>query len=170
MAKGEGKVRSKYMRQLAGEIITGEVAETYSNGHMERGKEWEADALAKYAFLNPGADIQRVGFVRNGNRGCSPDALVGADGLVEIKTMLPDLLIEEMLKPGFPSKHRAQAQGGLWVTGRQWVDLVLYHPKMPLVVRRGPRDHGFIASLAGEVEMFNRELAAMVEQIRGYRG
>ena len=52
MAKGRdggaSKTRAKYMRQLAGEIITGEPMESYSNGHMERGKEWEPDARDAY--------------------------------------------------------------------------------------------------------------------------
>ena len=40
MAGGEGKVRSKYMRQLAGERITGlPREETYKSAAMERGNE-----------------------------------------------------------------------------------------------------------------------------------
>lgn len=70
MAKGEGKTRSKYMRELAGEIITGECAESYSNAHMERGKEQEDDARRLYAFLTD-SEPQLVGFIRNGKKGAS---------------------------------------------------------------------------------------------------
>ena len=57
LAKGEGKSRSKYMRQLAGEVITGEPAETFSNSHMERGHAMEDEARQTYAFIN---DVEPV--------------------------------------------------------------------------------------------------------------
>jgi hypothetical protein len=38
LAKGEGKTRKRYLLDLAGERLTGECAETFSNVHMERGK------------------------------------------------------------------------------------------------------------------------------------
>src|ERR1019366_9754937 len=78
MAKGRdgpSLTRAKYMRQLAGEIITGEPAETYSNGHMARGQEMEADVRRLYAF-NAADAVTQVGFIRNGPKGSSPDALV----------------------------------------------------------------------------------------------
>jgi len=44
LAKGEGKVRATYMRRLAGEIITGQSAETFKSEAMERGNQMEAEA------------------------------------------------------------------------------------------------------------------------------
>lgn len=171
MAKGEGKVRGKYLRQLAGELVTGEPMETYSNDHMIRGKEREAEAREKYAFLT-GTQPQLVGFAVNGIAGCSPDSLVGEDGMLEIKTLLPDLLIEQIMKPDdyLPPEHRHQCQGGLWVTGRKWCDLAMYARGMPLLIRRWHRDEGFIATLVGEVRVFRADLAAMVDRVKGMRG
>lgn len=170
MAKGQGKVRSKYMRQLAGEIITGEPMESYSNHHMERGKVMEAEARDLYAFMRD-AEPEQVGFILNGRKGCSPDAMVGTDGLVEIKSKLPDLMIECFERgPTCPPEHLAQCQGALWVAEREWIDFVAYWPKMPLFVVRVTRDEDYIANLAGEIDRFNDELDGLVERIRRIEG
>lgn len=167
LAKGEGKTRRTYMLKLAGEIITEELTESYSNGFMDRGKEQEADARDLYAFIND-EPLTRVGFVRNGPVGCSPDAFVGDRGVLEIKTAMAHILIGHLLKGDFPPEHRAQTQGALWVCEREWVDLAIYSPKLPLFVKRAPRDEAYIANLAGEVARFNDELAKIVEDVRRY--
>jgi len=168
MAKGKdgGKsvTRKTYMLKLAGEILTGEPMESYSNQHMERGKEQEAEARDMYAFMSD-ADPTQVGFVRNGDKGCSPDSLIGEDGGLEIKTALPHIQVERLLKGDLPSEHRHQVQGSMWVTDRQWWDFVSYCPRLPLLIVRVPRDDGFIATLAGAVKEFNSELASVVDAI-----
>lgn len=167
MAKGEGKTRRTYMFKLAGEIITGQPVQSYSNAAMERGHEMEPEARDAYQFMTD-ADIQLVGFIRNGQKGASPDCLVGSDGLGEFKSKAPHILIEVLLKDQFPPEHKAQCQGALWVAEREWIDIVCYWPRMPLFVKRAFRDEEYIANLAGEVDRFNDELAETVEKIRRY--
>ncbi len=167
MAKGEGKTRRTYMLKLAGEIITGEPAESYTNGHMERGHEMEPKALKAYRFMT-NCEPELVGFIKNGDKGASPDCVIDADGLGEFKSKAPHILIEVLLKDQFPPEHRAQCQGALWVAEREWVDIVCYWPKLPLFVKRAYRDEEYIKTIAGEVAKFNDELAATVETIRRY--
>lgn len=171
MASGKGgadsKTRRTYMLKLAGEIITGEPMENYSNGYMERGKSMEDEARDFYAF-SQNVDPERVGFIRNGEKGCSPDSLIGSAGLLEIKTKAPHLLIDALLKEDFPPEHKAQCQGQLWVAEREWVDLALYFSKMPMRVIRAYRDESYIKTLSDAVDAFNAELAAIVEQVRNY--
>jgi predicted phage-related endonuclease len=169
MAKGEGKTRRAYMLKLAGEIITGKPMENFSNEHTERGHEFEPEARDLYCFQT-GAELRRVGFVRNGNAGCSPDSLIGDDGGLEIKTKLPHLLLDVILKDKVPPEHVAQIQGTLWVTGRKWWDLAIYWPGVPLFRKRVARDETYIASLAREVAAFNAELDATIKAIRAYGG
>lgn len=168
MAKGEGKTRGKYMRQLAGEILTGVPMETYSNEHMDRGKAMEDEARELYAFVHD-ADIRRVGFIRNGNKGGSPDSLVGEDGGLEIKTALPDIQIERLIRNGVPPEHVAQVQGNMWVAEREWWDFVSYWPKLPLMRFRAYRDEPYIKNLSDEIDRFNDELAELVDRIRKYQ-
>ena len=172
MAKGKtaGAVsltRAKYMRELVGERITGQANEGYNNAHMERGKAMEAEARDLYAFVHD-IPLERVGLVRNGAKGCSPDSLAGEDGMIEIKTALPHILIEAILADRPPPEHIAQCQGNLWVAERQWIDLVLYWPKMPLFVKRIQRDEDYIEALSGAVDQFNTELTELEAKVRKY--
>ena len=162
---GASVTRKTYMLKLAGEIITGEPMENYSNAYMARGNEMEDEARSFYTFMT-GTDVKRVGFVRNGNTGCSPDGLIDANGMHEIKTKAPHLFIECALRDSFPPEHKAQCQGGLWVAEREWIDLTVYWPKMPGLTIRSYRDEPYIRDLAAAVEKFNSELADTVERVR----
>ena len=169
LAKGEGKTRGRYLRDLAAEIIRGTPEEeTYTNAHMERGKAQEDEARRLYAFMAD-ADPVQVGFIRDGRKGCSPDSLIGDDGGLEIKTALGHIQIERLQRGTLPSEHVAQVQGSLWVTSRKWWDFVSYSPGLPPLISRVERDEPYIATLAKAVDAFNEELDALVASVRGYR-
>lgn len=163
----EQKGRATYMRQLAAEIITKEPTESFKSPTLDRGHAMEDEARKFYSLITD-ADPELVGFIRNDDRGCSPDSLIGKDGMLEIKTKRADLLIETLLKGEFPNEHRAQCQGALWVAERDWIDLIVYWPKMPPFVKRATRDVAYIATLARAVAEFNEELAELVDRIRRY--
>lgn len=167
-AGGESKTRRTYMLKLAGERLTGEPMYSYSNDHMERGKEMEAEARNLYAMV---ADVEpvQVGFMRRGDAGASPDSLVGDSGLLEIKTKLAHLQLEVLLANELPSEHKAQVQGQLWISGREWVDFVSYWPGLPLFVKRIYRDEPYIARLKVEVDAFNTEMLELIERIKQYK-
>ena len=164
---GESRTRRAYLLKLAGEILTGEPMDSYENQHMVRGRAMEEEARDLYAFLSPDP-LLRVGFIKNGAKGCSPDSLVGDSGMVEIKTKLPHLAIDVLLKDEFPAEYRAQCQGALWVAEREWIDLLVYWPGLPLFAKRAYRDERYIAKLALAVDAFNAELYETVVRVRGY--
>lgn len=164
---GASVTRRDYMMRLAGEVLTGEPCETYSNSHMERGKVMEEEARDLYAFTHD-VELKRVGFIVNGRKGCSPDSLIGEDGMLEIKTALPNLLIPMLLRDEFPPQHRAQCQGNLWVAKREWIDIGVYWPKLPMFEKRAYRDEKYIAELSRAVDQFNAELHETVERVRRY--
>lgn len=163
---GESLTRKTYLYKLAGEIITGKQMDSYTNAHMERGHEMEEEARNAYAFMHDVEPV-KVGFIRRGDMGASPDSLVGDSGLLEIKTKLAHLQIEVLLSGELPSEHRAQVQGQLLISGREYVDFASYWPALPLFVVRVFRDEEYIKRLAEEVEIFNAELRLLVEQVRG---
>ena len=163
LAKGQGITRRKYLLTLAGEAITGEVADSYSNAHMERGHAMEADARNLYAFARD-VEPELVGFMRRGRAGASPDSLIGADGLLEIKSKLPHLLLDVLDKGKLPAEHVAQVQGQLWVSGRDWCDFVAYWPKLPLFHVRVERDEAYIATLSQAVADFVGELDTYIKR------
>lgn len=176
MAQSEERVgRTDYMEKLAGEILTGEPMETFSNAHMQRGIDMEPEARAHHEFTRE-VELTPVGFVRRtlpGGRlvGCSPDSFIGTDRVLEVKTMAPHLMIRLARNGRFPTEHRAQCQGTLWVTGRSVCDLKIFYRGMPISPTFSiERDEAYIRTIAEAVEVFDYELRKLVEQIRNMGG
>lgn len=171
MAKGKNgapsKTRATYMRKLAGEIICDEPMESYSNKYMERGKLLEPEIRALYCMMSLN-EVRQVGFIRNGRRGASPDGLIGNDGMLEIKSEAPHLLIETMFADEMPPEHYAQLQGNLMVAEREWIDIAIGYKRMPLFHKKIRRDEPYIKNLSGEIDRFNDELDEMVRRIKSY--
>ena len=164
---GVSKTRQTYMRKLAGEVITGEPMESFTNHHMERGKVMEEEARDHYAF-EMGVELQQVGFIKIDDIfGASPDSLVGDDGMVEVKTKLPHLQIEVLLKNEIPSTHMKQLLGQLWAADREWVKFVSYWPHMPTFIKRLYRKEvqSEINDIEKNVLQFNAELNTLVTMI-----
>jgi hypothetical protein len=162
----ESKTRRRYMLDLIGEKLTGQPRDTYSNHHMDRGKEMEAEACKLYAMLED-AELQTVGFMRNEKAGCSPDRLVGANGLLQIKTMLPPLLLDLHLttKPADYDEHDYQLYGELWISEREWTELLVYWPGIKPYRKRVYRDEVKIKSIELGVEMFENEMHELMSQL-----
>lgn len=125
---------------LAGEIITNEVEETYSNAIMERGNELEPEARNLYIELCE--DVEEVGMCLRDEDdplhewvGVSPDGLT-AKGLLEIKCPLRKTHLNYIDKDIFPNQYKWQVQGQLFVTGLPYCDFMSYYPGMkPFIIR-----------------------------------
>ena len=171
LAKGRGggdsETRKKLINVKAGEVFTGKPAESFSTPHTDRGHAMEQEVADLYAFMEDCAP-EAIGFVRNGRTGGSPDRMIGATGVLEIKTKLPHILIDIIKADEFPSEHKAQCQGLLMVTEREWIDICCYWPGMPFFKKRAFRDEAYIKTLASAVEQFNTEVDAVVEMLRRY--
>ena len=164
--KGEpSATRRKYMLTLIGERMTGKVVDGYANANMLRGKEHEPEARALYRAMNYDIDTRQVGFVRDGEKGCSPDLLVGNDGMAEFKSNQPHILLEMHLQNEVPAEHTPQLQGNLWVAQREWIDFMSYWPGLPPFVRRVYRDETQIKSIALGVEMFLNEMHELMTKL-----
>lgn len=164
LAKGGGKTRRTLLLKKAGERITGNPMDSYSNDHMERGKEQESTARELY-IENTGSEVIECGFMKNGNVGYSPDGLVAENGLVEIKSRLAHIQAATLLSDSVPSENMAQIQGGLCISGREYLDYVSYCPGMPLFIKRVTPDKKYIANLEMEVAIFEKELQDIIAQI-----
>ena len=70
----------------------------------------EDEARNMYAFMKD-ASPQRVGFIRNGTKGASPDSLLDHNGGLEIKSAAAHVQIERLLKDELPAEHKAQVHG-----------------------------------------------------------
>lgn len=159
-----------YACELLAEQALGRPLDDATTGYMQRGTQLETEARAWYA-LQRDTDVEQVGFLLRDDRqfGCSPDALVGDDGGLEIKCPSADKHLSYMLGEA-ESLYRCQIQSALWVTGREWWDFVSFHPELPPVLIRFQRDEEFIAKLAEGVGVLSGMLLTFKAQIaaRGF--
>lgn len=172
-AGGAGKTRKSYMYQLAAEAITGERAESYSNEYMEWGTLTEPQARAMYE-LDSGNDVEEVSFIKLNDTnkiGCSPDGLVGSDGMVEFKCPKTTTQIETFLSGKMPIGHAPQVQGQLWVSGREWCDFVSFDPRIngesSYFIQRQYRDENLIKDISEACYKFEDELQEIIIKLRG---
>lgn len=173
---GWGAGRANYKAQLVAERLTGQKQDSFTNAAMQWGVDTEEQARNAYAFLE-GQKVQEEAFVIHPaipDSGASPDGLVGADGLVEIKCPNTATHIETLKGSGVPGKYIVQMQWQMACTERQWCDFVSFDPRMPeemqLYVFRIFRDDGHIAELEAHVRDFLAEVEADVAELtRIYR-
>lgn len=144
----------KFAYEMLAEETIGRSLSDASSIWMERGTELEDEARAWYEWEH-NVTVVQVGLIKraDGKVGCSPDGLVGDDGLLEIKC--PSAAVHMAYLLGAPGEeYTAQTQGQLWVTGRKWVDFVSFCPGFPTVCIRLTRDEEFIGKLSEAVEAF----------------
>lgn len=172
---GEAAGRRNYRAQLVVERMTGQPTESYTNGAMQWGIDNEAAAREAYSFVT-GNTVEEIGFIDHPEiamSGCSPDGLVGDDGMVEIKCGNTATHIDWMLAGIVPAEHQKQMQWQMDCAGRQWCDFVSYDPRMPidlqLFVCRLHRDDNKIAEMRAAVIAFLAEVDAMVAQLERLR-
>jgi hypothetical protein len=157
-----------YMYALAAERITGRAVEIQPSAAMEEGSRREDESRMVYAMLHE-VEVTQVGFCvsDDGRWGCSPDGLVGPDGMVELKNPLGKTAVEYLVGGKLPTDYLLQVQGQLLVTGREWVDFVSYFPGLPTLVVRVPRDPALILALEKALDGFCKELDHLCEDLRG---
>jgi len=140
-ADGTPSKQSKaYMYQLAAERVAGIREVTFTSAAMEEGIRREAESRRVYAMLRE-VEVEEVGFCidDSGRYGCSPDGLVGEDGVLELKNPTGKVHVEYLVGGKLPTAYLQQVQGQLLVTGREWCDFVSYHPGLPTFIVRVER-------------------------------
>ena len=160
------KQREKYLYECVGEVVSGEPKDSYTNGNMDRGHEREEEARNAYSLIYD-VEVVQVGFVFFDEKrefGCSPDGLVGDDGLLELKDAAPHIHLERLEKGWSEAQYKQQVQGQLYVTGRKWCDLQSYSRGFQPLVIRYERDEEFIKKLAIEIRMFNDDMKTLIKK------
>lgn len=174
LAKGQGKTRAAYLRRVACERLTGKPMETYATGawakNLERGSEQEPYARMAVE-ANLGVLVQEVGIIRHDSlmASCSCDGLIESDAGCEIKSVIPTVQLETILAGGFPSEHKPQIFGNLWLSKRRHWFFCSYSPDMPEHLRtyifKVDRDEAYIAALEIEVRSFLGEVDNICKQL-----
>ena len=161
-----------YAAELAGELFAGKSLDAFDgNYYTRRGQDTEAEAREFYAFTTD-AVLADAHFVTldDDTAGCTPDAFVGDDGLLEIKCLKAErhiAAVQYHSKHGkAPTDYIQQTQGQLWITGRAWVDLMFYHPDLPPLTIRQTHDVAFIAALKAGVAAVIAERDTILASLR----
>lgn len=168
---GPSASRANYMAEIISERLTGVSAEGFTSAAMQHGIDTEPEARSAYEFYR-NATVEQVAFVlhpRIDDAGCSPDGLVGADGLVEFKCPNTATHLDTLLGKSVPGKYELQMQFQMACTGRQWCDFVSYDPRLPehlrLFVKRLERDETKIKEIEKEIAGFLLEVAVKLAQL-----
>lgn len=172
---GEAAARRDYRTQLVAEILTGKPQENgYVNDEMRWGVEQEPYAVGAYEIATD-CLVDTVGLVLHptiDRSAASPDRLVGADGLLEIKCPKTATHLQYLMDGQVPKDYVPQMDWQMACTGRAWCDFVSYDPRLPekmrLFVKRLPRDEGRIAILENEVLAFLKDVDRMLETVRRF--
>ena len=168
MAKGRGNApsatRANYVAELVAERLSGTPAEGFKSAAMDWGTETEPQARAMYEFVT-GRAVTEVGFVPHPTvdmAGASPDGLVGADGLVEIKCPNTATHIATLTGGAIKDWYVKQMYWQMACTGRQWCDFVSFDPRMPpemqIHITRLNADPVIIAEITEAVTSFLAEV------------
>lgn len=155
-SKGElSKSLRDYAFDLAGQSLIEDPEEGFKNASMLYGNDMEPEAREAYQ-QHTFNKVDEVGFMIRDGAGYSSDGLISKTGLVEIKCPQGgDLKVSTHTKylydKKLPTKYWQQCQGGLMVSGREWLDFVSFHPNFKgdkkLFIIRVERDEEFIKKL-----------------------
>lgn len=123
-----GKGLDTYINQVMAEYFSSAEKEQYSNIHTERGHELEPVARSMYELMN-NVVVDQVGFCElNDFVGCSPDGLIGTDGMIEIKCPEDKVYFDIIINEKIDSGYMWQCQMNMLILERKYCDLIFYNP------------------------------------------
>lgn len=158
-------------RALANKIaiqrISGVAEESFTNEKMLRGHIDEV--VARDLYSEKYDQVTEVGFITNDqlpNFGYSPDGLVGADGLIEIKSRDPHLhlatIVAHQAGEGIPKEYMAQIQSGLLISGRKWCDFISFSHGLPMLRHRVLPDADYQAAIVTAAKEFENTVLDLI--------
>ncbi len=170
---GPSASRNNYLIELALQRVTNAIEPSYSNAYMEWGTATEPQARVAYEVKTSNF-VDQVPFIDHPTIewfGCSPDGLVGKDGLMEIKCPSSATHWEYYKAKEPPKKYFIQMQAQMAVTGSKWCDFVSFDPRFPersqLLIVNIPRDEDFILNMELEIKQFLSEVSIEVNLMKG---
>lgn len=157
-----------HVYEIAAQRLTGHVEASYVGDEMLRGHEEEV--LARMLYAEKVAPVLECGFITNRQfgftLGCSPDGLVGDDGMIEAKSRRQKYQVETIAGGKMPDEFMLQVQTALLVTGRKWCDFLSYSNGMPMAVIRVEADADIMEVIYEAALGFEEKVAAVMA---GYR-
>lgn len=168
---GNSQTRTNEIFKKASERITGKKCDqdSFRSIHTDRGHELEAVARDAY-FFETGNMVEEVGFIEFDDlTGCSPDGLVGKDGMVEIKCVDNHTFVKIKNKNYINPMHKTQIQFCLMVANRKYFDYIVFNPNFGdkgLIIKRIERDEEYIKKIKIALDKAIDEVKKEIELFR----
>lgn len=176
----ESSDRQSYRNRIVAQILCGyqgegdEERKEWKGKFVEWGEEFEKTAIAQYEVANA-CVVSKVGFVTHDEIegfGCSPDCLVGTDGIAQIKCPATTTHIVYRDRGIVPEEYEPQLVAEMACTGRKWADFVSFDPRMldeslRLFVVRLLRDEKRIQEVEDAVKAFRAEVWTTIAKLTG---
>lgn len=152
--------------------------ETFVTWQMRRGQDEEPNARIAYEIQQARSMVEAgIAFTPDRRFGYSTDGYIDDDpegpGMGEIKVpSSPTQIAKAWTRPDEVVKdYQHQIDGGLWITGRLWCDLIIYTPWLASIgkklwVRRVYRNEERIDTLATGLLEFEAAVQACENQLR----
>lgn len=150
-----------YAFRLAVEQISGlPMDEGFQTWQMRRGTELEPVARSEYE-IRTGRIVMPAGFISSecGRFGASADGFADDRG-IEIKCLVSPEKVRQSLLDNDVSPWMDQVQGGMWITGLEQWDFMIYCPMLSsinrdLTIWTVKRDDDYIGKLVSDLLEFN---------------
>jgi exodeoxyribonuclease (lambda-induced) len=173
LAKPGSKTYQDFIVEIAREILTGAWIDVPVTFHMQRGIENEATARDEYEART--LQLVSVPEVITSEDDdwcvCTPDGLVGDDGLVEIKCPNPIKHFGFVVQGTTYDEYMAQVQFQLFVTKRAWCDIVTFDPTLPenskyrLFIERVKPDESYQTKIGEAVQRAKEDVQSILRHV-----
>jgi hypothetical protein len=167
-AKTTGTKPRKYLCTKLAEAWFGEPLPGFGGSWAtDQGHLREEEAIPWFA-LTYDCEPKRVGFVTgdDGRCGCSPDALLGDDGGLEVKCPQPTAHVGYVLDGEVPDEYATQVHGSLYVTGRASWTFLSYRADFPPLVVTVKRDEAIMRKIGAALASFYQEFDAAMATLK----
>ncbi len=171
---GSSASRKNYLAEKLAERLTGEPYDSgsFTTAAMQRGNDVEPIARAEYEFAHD-VQIEEIAFCVHpeiADAGASPDGLVGADGMIQIKCPNTATHLATLASGKIDRKYSLQMQWEMRCAGRTWSDFVSFDNRLPSPIDRVEirleYDQDIIDEIEREVKLFLLELDELEADIR----
>ena len=187
LLKGKGSKESetkiKYAQKLAYERLYG--VPIYKDisyiSAVKHGREYEKSALNEYC-KKFSVEQNAIGFIEidvqldfeQNFLGCSPDGLIGENGLVEIKCPSQEKHLTMFFDGLTDQEWLTQCKYNLFVSQREWIDFVSYDPfqevkKLKIYVQRFFRDAEWEENFVKHIQKFKLIMEEQTEKLRSIK-
>lgn len=164
---GPAASRTNYMMELLCQRLTGRFEDGFTSSAMQRGTDLEPVARAHYERITETL-VDEIGIIKHpaiDRFAASPDGLVGADGMLEIKCPNTAQHIK-FLQTGTPDmRYRWQMTAQMECAGRNWCDFVSFDDRLPKELQfhsiRYKKDDDITADMNSAIQEFLAELETL---------